>query len=546
LVTHASLRQVSLVILIASLNLTLAAQQPVFRSGVKLIEATVVVHDRSGKPVSDLKASDFRIFEDGKEQKLEFFAVEGAQPADQSVRSFPLPKNVYSNRVEERLGGGVTAILLDRLNSRVEDQKFARDQLVKFLLTLKAEDRVALYVLESDAIKVLHEFTSDPRSLVASLNRRLTDSSVELTRSEELAPDFAPTGLASLDADTAGWLTRTMENVSEMYLIRRAQLAVNALETVANHLQSMPGRKNLIWISGGFPVVIPTAHGPEIMDRDINRALRAVNGADIAVYAVDIRGLAPALNPTTATATIAMPTFGARGAAPPPPQGFNNVSTVTTNQDVMHQAANATGGRAYTNNNAIGDMVRRAMDDGRVSYVLGYYSPREKPDGKFHQVEVKVGRSNVDVRHRKGYLALPPPPRRDPKTRLAALDRVMQSPAAATALPVMAQLDRTADDEATVIVRVDPESLTWEQQKDIREGAIDIVIALSDSDGGYFKVKETTVNLSADADRYKQMVAEGFTLSSAVKLRPTASRLHVIVSDVASQAVGSLIIPLQR
>src|SRR4026207_1847717 len=106
LVTHASLRQFSFCALIAALSLTLAAQQPVFRSGVKLIEATVVVHDKSGQPVSDLKASDFRIFEDGKEQKIEFFAVEGAQPADKSVRSFPLPKNVYSNRVEARTGGG--------------------------------------------------------------------------------------------------------------------------------------------------------------------------------------------------------------------------------------------------------------------------------------------------------------------------------------------------------------------------------------------------------------------------------------------------------
>jgi hypothetical protein len=110
----------------------------------------------------------------------------------------------------------------------------------------------------------------------------------------------------------------------------------------------------------------------------------------------------------------------------------------------------------------------------------------------------------------------------------------------------LAELDRTSADEATVIVRIDPGSLGWQQKKEIREGAIDIVIAQSDPDGGYFKIKETTVNLTADPDRYQPMIEEGFTLSSAVKLRPTARRLHVIVSDVASQAVGSLIIPLQQ
>src|SRR6185503_13096037 len=148
-----------------------------------------------------------------------------------------------------------------------------------------------------------------------------------LTRSEELAPDFAPIGIAALDADTAAWLTGTMEAVAELYMRRRALLAANALETIANHLQSVPGRKSLIWISGGFPIVIPTAHGPEIMDREISRSLRAVNDADIAVYSVDIRGLkGPFKNVTTSTATVAMPSFVPRGAAPPPQQVFENVS----------------------------------------------------------------------------------------------------------------------------------------------------------------------------------------------------------------------------
>jgi hypothetical protein len=321
------------------------------------------------------------------------------------------------------------------------------------------------------------------------------------------------------------------------------QLAGNALETIANHLQSVPGRKSLIWISGGFPIIIPTQFGPEIMSSQISRALRAVNDADIAIYGVDMRGLMPALNPTTSTATIAMPAF--RGGAPPP-QVFNTLSTVAPNQDVLRQAAAATGGRVYADTNAIGESVRRAIDDGRVSYVLGYYSPREKPDSKFHSIEVKVQRDGVDVRHRKGYLALPPPARGDSKTRLAALERVMQSSVAASALPLMAQVDRASADEVTLVVSIDPESLSWRQNKDVREGAIDIVIAQRDADGTYHKVKETSVDLAADADRYTEMLTEGFTLSSSVKLRPTAHRIHVVVSDVASQSVGSLIISIRR
>ena len=110
----------------------------------------------------------------------------------------------------------------------------------------------------------------------------------------------------------------------------------------------------------------------------------------------------------------------------------------------------------------------------------------------------------------------------------------------------MAQLDYESDVEAELVVQINPESLTWKVNKDIREGAIDIVIAQSEPDGKYYKIKETTVNLRADAERYQQMLVDGFTLSSSAKLRPAAYRLHIVVSDVASQAVGSLVIPLKR
>jgi len=544
LATYASLRQLSLFILIASLNLTLEAQQPVFRSGVKLVETTVVVHDRSDKPVADLTASDFRIFEDGKEQKIEFFAVDGAPSADKSVRSFPLPANVFTNRIEQRTGGGVTVILFDRLNSTFDDQKRARDQILNYLAKLQPGDRVALYVLESDAITVLHDFTSDTARLIAAAKKYAGTTSIELDRSQEEKQSMPSTGLADVDAETDAWLQHTMEVVQEAYLRRRVQLTTDAIEGIANHLAGTPGRKNLIWVSGAFPFVIPDPlMGPQVMSQPVNRATRAVNAADIAIYPVDIRGLMGAfVNPATVSATTersARPISGQQAG-----QQFTSLATVAPSQDTMRDFAAKTGGRVFVNTNAIGDAVRRAMDDSRIAYVLGYYAPRT--DDKFHEINVKVNRGGLDVRHRKGYLALSPPKPADAKTRLTALDRIMQSPVAASSVELMAQVDLSTTDEASVRIRIHPDSLTWVQQKDVREGAIDIVIAQSEPDGKYYKVKETTVNLSADAERYQAMQAEGFTLSSTVKLRPAAYRLHVIVSDVASQAVGSLIIPLSR
>ena len=168
------------------------------------------------------------------------------------------------------------------------------------------------------------------------------------------------------------------------------------------------------------------------------------------------------------------------------------------------------------------------------------------PDGRFHDITVKVSRSGVDVRHRKGYLSLAPSVSKDAKARLAALDRVMVSPVEASALGLSAHLEPTSATEGTIVVRIDPSVLTWTLNKGVHEGAIDIVIAQSQPDGKYFKIKETTANLAADDERYRSMMEDGFTVSSKYKLQPDAYRLHVVVSDVPSQSVGSLIIPVKR
>jgi hypothetical protein len=277
------------------------------------------------------------------------------------------------------------------------------------------------------------------------------------------------------------------------------------------------------------------------MNKEVSRATRAINNANIAVYPVDARGLIGAFgtNPAAASAPYS-------GKTPPPV--FTTMATTHPNQDTMRTIAEDTGGRAYFNSNAIGEAVHRAMDDGRVSYVLGYYSTHAEADSKFRKIDVKVTRSGVDVRHRGGYLALPPPVHKDSKARLEALGRVMQSPIEATNIGVVAEIQRedgAPANEGTLVIRLDASALTWEQKKESREGAIDIVIAQSTPKGEYYKIKETTVNLIADPERYKQMMEEGFTLSSKFTQRPDAYRLHVIVSDATSQAVGSLVIPIQ-
>ena len=536
---HSSARRFVLLTGVLAATALLSAQQPTFQSGVRLVNVTVIAHDLSGRTVTNLAASDFHVFEDGKEQQIEVFAIETDRPVQ--TASAPLPPaptpapSIFTNRQPTREGGGVTVVLFDRLNSSFEDQKHARDQILKLLAKAQPRDHIALYVLESDTITVLHDFTSDASRLIAVLNRYLGNTSVELARSEEKAPDFARTGIAALDAETEAWLNRSQQMVSEIFLRRRAQLTTDALEGIANHLAGVPGRKNLIWVSAAFPLVFDTDHGPLIMNKPVDRATRAINSADIAVYPVDIRGLIPALNPTTATASVS------KGATASPL--FTTMANTHPNQDTMRTIAQATGGRVFLNTNAIGESIRRAIDDSRVSYVLGYRSSSPANDNRFRNITVKVDRNGVELRHRKGYLAAPVPARNS-RARLDALQRVLLSPIEASSVALAAEISRMGK-EGTVVVRLDPAALSWEQKKDVREAAVDVVIAQSVPDGKYFTIKETTVNLTADPERYKQMLEDGLTISSNFTAVPDAYRLHVVVSDVGSQSVGSLIIPIK-
>ena len=113
-----------------AVNLLLAAtafaqEAPTFRTGARLVEVQVVATVKGGQPARGLTEADFEVLENGKPQKIAFFA----QPPERLVeRPQPLPAGLFTNRPEYSAGSprGVTAIVLGRWTpSPVERQKIA-------------------------------------------------------------------------------------------------------------------------------------------------------------------------------------------------------------------------------------------------------------------------------------------------------------------------------------------------------------------------------------------------------------------------------------
>ena len=506
---------------------------PTFRAATRLVQVTVVVHGKDGKPLPGLTAADFKLYEDGKEQPIQIFSVE----SDRVTAPPParLAAGTFSNRLDGRAPSSVTVILFDRLNTGFADQKQARDQIVGFLSEIQRADRVALYVLESDSVRILHDFTTDATSLLRALDRyRATPASAALAAAEAQTPDFAPTGDAAEDAAMEAFLRKSTEMMAADANVRRGESTLSALEAIANHLAGIRGRKNLIWVSAGFPNVVIDERGQaRTMTKEVSRATRAVNNANIAIYPVDARGLMGA---------FASPP-GARTPA------FTTLSTVRANTDVMESLAEDTGGRAFFNSNDISGAVRRAIDDGRVTYVLGYYPSHGQWDGKFREIKVRVNRPGVDVRHRKGYLALPA--QQDAAKRKEALLDALRSPLEATGIGLTAEITRAdtpgqAAGEVLVGIHVDPGSVTLEKTGAFWEGACDLLIAQSAAGGSLTRDLDTTVNLRLPDGKHDEMIKEGMNVNRKVVLRADTLRLLIVVRDAATGAIGSVVIPANK
>jgi VWFA-related protein len=254
-----------------------SAQTPVLKVTTHLVQVNVVVHGKKNEPVTDLTKDDFTILDDNHPQKIATFAMESSRPADAKPQRLLLPQNTFTNKPEFRPSAAkaVTVILLDSLNSAFEDQVYAKKQLISFLQQLRPEDSVALYALGT-RLQVLHDFTTDAASLIETVNKHKSRAATELADSQPEDPD---TGSDDLDS----FLAQAQQKIADMQMVNRVSTTMAALEAIANHVSVLPGRKNLIWISGGFPFHIGMderyARPPHVHRRNGARGTRRDRGA---------------------------------------------------------------------------------------------------------------------------------------------------------------------------------------------------------------------------------------------------------------------------
>ncbi len=502
------------------------SQEPI-RVATRLVQVNVVVH-KDGQPVSDLTREDFRVLENGKEQPIELFEM-NVIPATSTFTEGPAVPT-FTNRIADRTMS-VSVILIDNLNTTIVDQMGVRDQALAFLRELRPTDRVAVYLVdESSAIHVLHDFSSNTKSLIAAVSRVATRTSNQVAAAEDAAAigESASIADSGIRPELVAWLEgRELERQNEEIRDRVTHFNF-ALETIGRHLATIRGRKNLVWISAAFPIAVTTASGfVTSLKHEMNKGMRVLNDANVAVYPVDARRLIGA--------------FSSRAAAKQ--QTFTTLGTVRGGGvDAMEVVAEETGGRAYFNTNDLRGAMRRAIDDARVSYVLGYYPTNSKWDGGFRQIKVEVKRRGVDVRHRKGYLATPTPINTTVNRR-DALQAAALNPLPATEMILFAQPAKPqngAPSSVELTLRLDPATVTLTASGDRWTGEVDVIVAETAVGKPTSLIFSTSLKMDLTAEQRARFVAEGITLTRTIPFTQNLRQLRIVALDVPSGAVGSV------
>ena len=544
----------------------LPSPKTTLRVTTTLIEVTVVAREKHGQLVTDLKQDNFEIYDEGKRQKIQFFTVQraGSPPAQgvpptppASVASRTSPARTFSNRSSESLGpNAVTVILIDEIDMWCEEWPWARSQITHFLRQVQPGDRIGIYLMSWGGISVLHRVTQDCSTLIKQLaswkgefgqNRRPCAYGEPLSRTNVGAdfsvllngPEPGPGGIGVQNPYNSRFISAG--NPSRDPAIRSLQI----FAAIANHLAGIPGRKNLIWVSDGFPLV-GQGRDPEGNWEPISfhayeqRTMRVVNGANVAIYSLEAEGLNTLLDePSPSVGRLPL----ADAANPhPDPEMIKAVwRAISLTHLAMLDVSDRSGGRAFIDTNDLTGSIRTAFDDSHSTYTLGFYPEAPRFDGQFHQIRVKVvGRPDVSLIYRKGYVDAHGTG--DPKQQL---QDAVWSPLDGNGIALTAEMTPRAAGY-DLILRVGLDGLDLELDGRRRKGTVRVVLVQNDDEGGRYNYLDQTLDLSLTQSMYEKMLKSGLSFRRTVAMNPKATSLRVIVVDQGSGNLGSVTIPVNE
>ena len=548
----------------------------------RMVYVDVVVHDTSGRLVRGLTEKDFKILEDGTPQQIDFFAAHNYDVAGPHPPAPAPAKNVFTNVPSHGAAGSVNIILFDLVNTAPVDQEYARHQMLNFLKALPPGQQVALFVL-SDQLHMFQSFTGSSDLLVAAAkminpkNMRLYQSDAEqqhqiddLGRWQDALSGRDPGGTVQALANE---LTYENNHTDEV----RQRITLQAFAEISHAAAGYPGRKNLFWVAGSFPfsltqqpqynITAPLQYStlnlpnmPLPDDAATANTARVIADAQIAVYPISAIGLETGGVgvEVSGLATAALSDGTPAGAA----YGTGNVnhtlgdtlgSQFTNRSNVrgaMNEIAYQTGGQAVFGSNDLSGALRRSIEDGSNYYTIAYRPQNHDWNGKFRKIKVEMADSSYSISYRRGYFANPDQMTNEDTAQ--ALNVALQPGTPQSTLLLLKgkiDLPDATHPETFVETTVDPVGVEFTTDAAGHRHAklLVLLVALNDSANQPDSPPQTSgvIRLDLDPAAYAATLKDGIRFQQKLALKPGRYRLRLGVSDMNSNRLGTLDMPVQ-
>jgi VWFA-related protein len=527
------------------LTLSLALQpllayqtRPTFSIDTNVVIVNVTVLDRNGKPIPNLTAADFELYEDGKLQKLQAVdyqklsanvlpPVTAATPAPP-----PEPKGFNPDAEKNAMKASLMTkyqdrrlmvILFDFSSMQPAEQIRARNAAIKFLTSqMTASDSVSVMVFTSE-LKTVQDFTSDRDLLIATINKfRIGESSENA-------------GVADAGADAEDVSGQFVADETE-FNIFNSDLKLAALEDAARKLGEYPEKKALIYISSGIQK--NGVDNQSQLRATVNTAIRS----NVAFYPIDARGLSALVPGGDATQA------GAVGSGLYSGAGQNTVrSNFNNQQETLATLALDTGGKALLDSNDLTEGIRQVQEDFSSYYVLSYVSSNSNMDGKYRRLQVKLAPRLVTLKakldYRQGYYGSTTFARMADGDKEAQLEKALIADNPVTDLPIAVEVDYFRMEKTKyfvpIAVKIPGSALAFKNKGAKQATELDFIAQVWDDRKRSAATVRDTIPLKLAEDVAGQVAHKNLQYDTGVTLTPGKYRLRFVARENGEGKVGT-------
>ena len=516
-----------------------AAQEELFIDtvNVSVVNVDVYVTDKKGNRINDLKQGDFEIYEDNRPMAVtNFYAVKDGKAVATADAPETAPEGATPIAALDQVAVPEDqklslVVYIDNFNIRPFNRNRVMRELRVFLNNKLTKGDQVMLVSYDRSTHIRRPFTSDPDRISAGLMEleKVTGHAVHYDSDRKDA-------LRNIeDAQSANEAMMYARSYAES-LYNDLSFTINAIKDLVNSLAGMPGRKAILYVSDGVPMMAgqdifyavqnkfgqETGSLTEAFSYDASRRFTELtsqaNANRVTFYPIDAAGLR---------------VFGSISAENQGPgQGIMIDSIEISNlQSTLQMMAEKTGGMAVINSNSAMPMLERIAQDFNTYYSLGY-SPPHFGDGRYHKVEVKVkGKKGLVVRHREGYRDKTAETRMSDGT-LAALKFPFEENPLDIELefgPATQRQDGYYLQEVNVRIPIGKLALVPRDKS--QEARVRLFLAAMDGDGDTSEVQQQVVPISVPEVEVATAVGKHYVYSVSLLMRPGQHKVGIGVRD---------------